>query len=308
MEIHWSKSMDELKSSKLKKTDKIYFICTKCNKEQMLRYNTCIARDIFICRACRGVQTQLELSKKDPNYGWFANEKNAEWFKSEEFLSKRKKTMETLYGAEYTLQSPQLKEKVYKTILNEYGEDFQKNVFQKRREMTNIKTAGVRIKGFQDDASKEKTKITCIEKYGVESTALVPEIRAKQKRKYKIEDICFDSMQEIYYYYWLKDNNIEFEYNKVYPKTYIDKNGKTHRYFYDFYYNGQYYEIKGDCFFTDGKPISNYVNPGYDWTEKYNFIKSENVNIILSSRIEKDDLKYIKDNFLKNHKDIKVER
>lgn len=308
MEIEWNKSLDELKSSNFKNTDKIYFICSKCKKQQMLRYKSCIARDEFICRACRGVETQLKLSKANPNYGWFAYKKDSVWMKSDEFLEKRKTTMKKRYGAEYTFQSADLRNRCHNTMVLKYGENYQKDVFQELREKTNMKKSGVRIRGFQDNESKEKTKETCLKKYGVHCTALVPEIRAKQKRKYKVDNVCFDSMQEIYYYYWLKDNNINFEYNKPYPKTYIGNDNKSHTYFYDFYYDGQYYELKGDCFFTNGRPISNYTNKVYDWTDKYNFMLNEKINIILTSRIEQGDLKFIKDNFLKNHQNMRIER
>lgn len=62
----------------------------------MLRYAACTTRDIFICRACWGIQTQLKLHTENPEYGWFAHEKDIDWFKSDEFLLKRKNTMNVL--------------------------------------------------------------------------------------------------------------------------------------------------------------------------------------------------------------------
>lgn len=68
MEITWTKTIEELKQQQCHPKDKIYFTCTKCHKLQSLLYKTVIKRDIFICRACRGVETQLRKHKEDPTY------------------------------------------------------------------------------------------------------------------------------------------------------------------------------------------------------------------------------------------------
>lgn len=307
MEIVWTKSLDELKNTNFNKNDKIKFTCTKCHKLQSLTYKSVITRDYFICRACRGVETQLKIAAEDPNYGWFRNKKDADWIKSDYFKKKRAETMIERYGAAYTLQSKILREKKEKTSEEKYGD---KNYTNREKCVeTNLKRYGIKYAGFQDKASKLKSIETCQRKYGVNYTAQVPEIRAKQKRKYKINGICFDSMAEIYYYYWLKDNNIVFEYNKKYPKTYIGSDNKEHHYFYDFKIGDEYIEIKGDCFFnSDNKPVCTLYSYKYDWTDKYNFIVNEGIKVILSSRIERGDLKYIKDNFIQNHKDVRIER
>lgn len=316
MDIVWKNSMEELKSSNFKPKDKIFFVCSKCNKEQMLYYKTVTNKDYFICRACRGIKTQLDIREKDPNYGWFGHSGTAEWITSKEFKEKRKKTMEDKWGCEYTTQSPELRKKIDKTLTEKLGENYQE-IIQKHREENNLKNFGVCIKGFQDKESKEKSKKTCLDKYGYEYTAQVPEIREKQskssKKKWKInidsKKICFDSKYEIYYYFWLLDNGIEFEYNKKYHKKYLQKDGKLHPYYFDFHIlsNDTYVELKGDCFFNEkDEPIGIAPYKGYDWTEKYNFLLSENIPIIKTSSIENGDLKYIKENFYNKHKDIEV--
>lgn len=298
MEIQWSKTLDELKASNFKNSDKIYFTCSKCNKQQTLTYKCVISRDIFICRACRGIETQIKLHKENPSYGWFANEKDATWFKSENFKEKRKNTMIKKYGAEYTTQSEILLDKKHQTSLERYG-----NASYTNREKcieTNIKRHGVMYAGFQDEKSKLKSVNTCLEKYGVKYTAQVESIRQKQCRKYYYNGTCFDSLPELYYYFWLKDNNIDFSYNKKYHKQYLDSNGKAHYYFYDFKIGDKYVEIKGEQFFTNNKPIS---YSGYDWTDKYKFIKSEGIELIKSKRFD-TDLKYMKENFYNNRKEV----
>lgn len=317
MDIKWNKSMEELKSSNFKNNDRIFFECSRCHKPQMLRYKNVITRDYFICRACRGVEKQLEIRKTDPNYGWFSHCGTAEWMVSDEFLSKRKETMIKKYGCEYTTQSKELREKMKETMEEKIGENYYE-VIQQHREENNLKNFGVNIKGFQDEESKKKSKETCMKKYGYECTALVPEIREKQalsshkKWKVKINDkiVCFDSKPEIYYYFWLKDNGIEFEYNKKYHKQYVDCKTNTIRsYYYDFHLlnNDSYIELKGDCFFNENdEPICKLYNQNFDWSDKYNFLIKENIPIIKTSRIEHGDLYYIKENFYKNHKDIEV--
>ena len=189
MDIIWKNSMEELKSSNFKPKDKIFFVCSKCHKDKMLYYKTVTNKDYFICKACRGIETQLKLHKENPNYGWFAHSGTAEWITSKEFKEKRKKTMEDKWGCEYTTQSPVLRKQIAETLTDKLGENYYE-VIQQHREENNLKNFGVRIKGFQDEESKEKSKKTCMEKYGYEYTAQVPEIREKQakssKKKWKI--------------------------------------------------------------------------------------------------------------------------
>ena len=54
-------------------------------------------------------------------------------------------------------------------------------------------------------------------------------------------------MPELAYYIWLKDNNIQFEYqpNKVF---FYEFKGQTCRYEPDFFVDGEYVELKGRSF------------------------------------------------------------
>lgn len=214
------------------------------------------------------------------------------------------------YGAEYTTQSPVLLAKKHATSKQRYGSETFTN--REKSIQTNLERYGVKYAGFQDEKSKELSRQTCLKKYGVEYTAQVPEIREKQrlssynKPKLYLDDcsvITFDSMPEVYYYFWLKDNNIAFEYNKCYPKTYVDSNGISHKYYFDFHilHNDSYVELKGDHLFNENNEPICVFDSKYNWIDKYNFLVSENVEIIKTSRIESGDLKYIKENFINKH-------
>ena len=67
----------------------------------------------------------------------------------------------------------------------------------------------------------------------------------------------FDSFPEIVFFIYLKDHNIEFEYQPSISFEYTF-NGKTHKYFPDFKVGTVLYKIKGDHFFKDGKMVCPY--------------------------------------------------
>lgn len=67
---------------------------------------------------------------------------------------------------------------------------------------------------------------------GITSALQVKEIRQKAKKKFIYNNIEFDSTWEIAYFIWLKDHNIQFEYQ---PCSFIYYfNGKPKKYFPDF--------------------------------------------------------------------------
>ena len=59
---------------------------------------------------------------------------------------------------------------------------------------------------------QNKTRITSLLKYNTESPNQCHEIICKMRKKYIYDNLRFDSSWEIAYYIWLKDHNIEFEY------------------------------------------------------------------------------------------------
>ncbi len=123
---------------------------------------------------------------------------------------------------------------------------------------------------------KDKIKETCLKKYGVdnysktvnakEHLSILQKNKSKEQReietkkffetiqkrnhglisnKYFYDNNYFDSSFELYYYIWLKDNNIDFEYHNNDYFIYEFNNIK-HRYYPDFIVNNSYVEIKND--------------------------------------------------------------
>lgn len=78
-------------------------------------------------------------------------------------------------------------------------------------------------------------------------------------------DTYFSSSWELAYYIWLKDHNIEFEYQ---PKTYFLYNylNIEHKYCPDFKINDRIIEIKGLQFFENHDPTKRMICP-YDRTQ-----------------------------------------
>lgn len=107
---------------------------------------------------------------------------------------KYKQTCIEKYGVENVSQSEEIKKKKTDTCLKHFGvENF-----------------------LQLEEGREKIKQTCIEKYGVEHPSQNYEIFCKTQKRYEYEGVCFHSSWEVFVYFYLKDNNIEFEYQ---PKT-----------------------------------------------------------------------------------------
>lgn len=137
----------------------------------------------------------------------------------------------------------------------------------------------------------QKTIQTNIEKYGVENPLQSHEIRKKAKKKFIYNDILFDSKWEIAYYIWLKDHNIQFEYQ---PKALsYEYNGKTKWYHPDFKIGNQLVEIKNPYLLENMK---NKVNTQEHY--KYMCMVKNNVTIINDCS---QFITYIEENYGKNY-------
>lgn len=179
----------------------------------------------------------------------------------EEVQEKVKQTCLDKYGVECTFQSPLVIDKCTKTFLERY----------------NVKTA------FSKGIIRYKRDKTCIERYGTKNPTQNLEVKEKLKKSlklwyanntrpfkilYKYDGRKFDSSWELYYYIWLKDNNIEFEFQ---PKTILpfSFNGEEHFYHPDFLVEGKLVEIKGDQFFKeDGTMCCPWRYPKWTDAEK----------------------------------------
>ena len=123
---------------------------------------------------------------------------------------------------------------------------------------------------------------------------------------YTFNNIKFDSSWELAYYIWLKDHNIDFEYQPNMPIEY--KVNNLIKYYYpDFLINNQFYEIKGNQFFNENNQLINPFNNTLD-IEKYQCMIDNNVKILR----EKDIipiLDYINEKYGKNYlKQFKYEK
>ena len=120
---------------------------------------------------------------------------------------------------------------------------------------------------------------------------------------YTFNNIKFDSSWELAYYIWLKDHNIDFEYQPNMPIEY--KVNNLIKYYYpDFLINNQFYEIKGNQFFNENNQLINPFNNTLD-IEKYQCMIDNNVKILREKDIipilDYNNEKYGK-NYLKQFK------
>ena len=132
------------------------------------------------------------------------------------------------FGTEWPMQNETVKAKFKNTMMSNYGST--------------------------SYLSSEDYKKKCIELYGVENPIQCKKIMDKTRQNYIFNEISFDSAPEIAFFIWLKDNNIQFEYQPNVSFEYMH-NGKTHKYFPDFKIGDLFFEVKGDHFFKNGKMI-----------------------------------------------------
>lgn len=156
-------------SSKLK-IETICDICGKCNIIQYHCYIENIRRGdgIYICNhPCAKLKREQTFLKK---YG------NVNYTKSTDFINKNKKTLEEKYGVSNAFEIKGFLEKTKKTKKEKYGNENFNN--RKKAKNTIINKYG---QDFQKTKEyKDKCKKTSIKKFGYENCSLNPEIRNKQ--------------------------------------------------------------------------------------------------------------------------------
>ena len=212
-------------------------------------------------------------------------------------------TMLEKYGGTTTLTS-NLKQKVQQTNIKRYGgvSPMCSTVIVNKLKETYIQNNGGM--GFASESVLEKYKINYKEKFGVENSSQNPLVRRKQATKYKYKNINFDSKPEIAYYIWLKDNNIDFEYQPNVKFEYLYEN-KLYYYIPDFKVENEYIEIKGLQFFKNYDIKETMINP-FDRTQdakyeaKHQCMIKNNVKIITNTKIYED---YIKNKYGKTYLD-----
>lgn len=213
-------------------------------------------------------------------------------------------TMLERYGVSYTLNNSVLKEKVQRTNLERYGgiSPMCSEEVQKKSKTNYIQNNGGI--GFASESVKSTFKKNYKEKFGVEWSSQNPLVRRKQATKYKYENINFDSKPEIAYYIWLKDNNIDFEFQPNVKFEYLYEN-KLYYYIPDFKVENEYIEIKGLQFFKNYDINETMINP-FDRTQdakyeaKHQCMIKNNVKILTDTKIYEN---YVKNKYGRTYLD-----
>jgi len=134
-----------------------------------------------------------------------------------------------------------------------------------------------------------------VERYGVEYSGQSPILLQKTIENniknngyfktstvYNYDNINFNSSWEIYYYFYLKYNNIPFIYSPIDKEFYYYYDNKKHRYFPDFKVYDRYVEIKGEQFFDKD---CNFICPykkedNYKYKAKWDCMMENNILIL----------------------------
>ncbi|MBO7212647.1 MAG: hypothetical protein J6V44_16815 [Methanobrevibacter sp.] len=212
-------------------------------------------------------------------------------------------TMFERYGGTTTLTS-NLKQNVQQTNIKRYGgvSPMCSTVIVDKLKETYIQNNGGM--GFASKNVLEKFKINYKEKFGVENSSQNPLVRRKQATKYKYENINFDSKPEMAYYIWLKDNNIDFEFQPNVKFEYLYEN-KLYYYIPDFKVENEYIEIKGLQFFKNYDINETMINP-FDRTQdakyeaKHQCMIKNNVKILTDTKIYEN---YVKNKYGRTYLD-----
>ena len=203
---------------------------------------------------CKSVREKIEQTCLH-NYGYqYASQ-------APEVKEKAAQTNLDRRGVKSPLADPKVREKGKQTSWEVYGTEFpiQSDIIKRRVKEGYIKNYGV-DHNMKSEEGLRYWQECFKEKHNVYNPSHCPEIRAKIRRKYVYNGIQFDSAPEIAFYIWLKDNNIEFEYQPTDSFVY-EYAQKKHLYFPDFKVGDIYFEIKGDQFFTkDGKMTCPFKN------------------------------------------------
>lgn len=173
-------------------------------------------------------------------------------------------------------------EKIKKTTLERHGfvSPFELKETQEKSIQTMLKRYGVKYSG-QLKETKEKWADTIEKRLGVRHNWSDPEIRkeiaqtnlerygnpfGRTKKRYRYNEIDFDTSFELIYFIYMKLQNKNIERNLSYSFVY-EYNGISHKYFPDFKTDKGFVEMKGDHFFAKDGTMRNPWK-GKDWTEE----------------------------------------
>lgn len=218
---------------------------------------------------------------------------------------KIKETCLKHYGCENPYQSEIIKKKIEQTKLKKYSDKTYRNSNKAKETKLNKTIKDLTYK----ERIKQKLKETCLKKYGVENSTQCYYIRVKSQQKYMYDNIHFDSAPEIAYYIWLKDHNIQFEYQPNIKLSFLFKN-KICYYFPDFKVDNQLIELKGSQFLKENGTWQCVWDHNKDelYETKHQCLIQNNVKILYSKDYQKY-LDYIKEKYGKNYlKQFKIKK
>lgn len=285
---------------------KASFTCRECSQKVVVKsfYNWKRRSGVFICGKCKAIKKKIEKYGSIEN-AYAERQKTMEEnnlkkygvknvFQLDDVKEKSKKTSLEKYGTESPQSSDIVKQHQKETWQKTLGADspFVSKECRKKAEQTNVEKYGAKtilsVQSFQEkiqktykerygghpmktDECKEKRKRTCLERYG-EEWPLKKILKTKDenhswgRRIYLYENEYYDSSWEIMYVIFCEENNIKVKRNTNFFFTYIDNNGKKHRYFPDFQAeDGHFIEVKGQHIL--GKNVFNrddpYIGPKY---------------------------------------------
>jgi len=166
--------------------------------------------------------------------------------KSPEVQRKRAETCLDTYGTEYPLLNPEVHQKAVDTWMENYGVDNPLKSPEIRSKCIDTLSANYGVDNpTKSPVIRQRVVDTFRENYGVDYPIQNPDFRRTIQKRYKYDSLTFDSKPEIAFYVWLKDNDVQFEYQPDCDFWY-EYEGKPHRYYPDFKVGDTYYEIKGD--------------------------------------------------------------
>lgn len=193
-------------------------------------------------------------------------------------------------------------EKQKETVIN-FSDEKKEDIKQKHI-IFNQKNFGVDYT-FQRDDVKIQIRQTNQKNYNADYPMQNPEFRRKTQKKYTFDNLTFSSKPEIAFYIWLRDNNIDFEYEPNIQFSYI-VDGKTRYYHPDFLLktSNQLVEIKGDQFFKEDGTMKNPFDQNQDivYEAKHQCMLQHNVKILRSNEYSQY-LEYVQKKYSKQFLD-----
>lgn len=256
-------------------------------------------------------------------------------FCSKDVQKKSKETCLAKYGVDNAMKLPKTYQKVIQSAREHFNVPDDVSI-SSTSQIPEVAQKIHKAKAAQTSEEKiiilEKHKKTCLKKFGYDNALKCPEVRQKayatmEKRfgyrypsqcpdiqktmhgRYQHDGIMFDSLPELAYYVWLKDNAIQFQFH---PDVCFEYEcfGKKHLYFPDFLVEGQLVELKGDHFFDEhGNMTCPYRNPDWDdmkyaemcemYEAKHQCMKMNGVKIMKSADYDMH-MKHLKKKFRNN--------